>query len=43
VYYSYNRPFEGNHNADLAHSENKFDTPDRSTSTASSLNFLKRE
>jgi len=25
--YSYHWPFEGNHNADMAFSENEFDTP----------------
>lgn len=25
--YSYNRPFEGSHNAEVALSENEFDTP----------------
>lgn len=26
--YSYNRPFKGKHNVDVARAENEFDTPD---------------
>ncbi len=26
--YSYNRPFDGSHNVEVALSENEFDTPD---------------